>query len=58
MPTWMLWALLWASAACAAIDSMDFSGVVGSLAGDDTIFIACSDNESATEFVLKLNKLL
>lgn len=47
-----------ASAACAAIDSMDFSGVVGSLAGDDTIFIACSDNESATEFVLKLNKLL
>lgn len=47
-----------ASAACAAIDSMDFAGVVGSLAGDDTIFIACKDNISANDFVLKLNKLL
>lgn len=47
-----------ASAACAAIDSMEFAGVVGSLAGDDTIFIACKDNTSANDFVLKLNKLL
>lgn len=47
-----------ASAACAAIDSMAFSGVVGSLAGDDTIFIACRDFDSANDFVLKLNKLL
>ena len=46
-----------ASAACAAIDSMEFAGVVGSLAGDDTIFIACTDNEAAKEFVVKLNKL-
>lgn len=45
-----------ASAACAAIDSMEFSGVLGSLAGDDTIFIACADNDFAKEFVLKLNK--
>ena len=47
-----------ASAACAAIDSMEFSGVVGSLAGDDTIFIACTENSFANDFVLKLNKLL
>lgn len=47
-----------ASAACAAIDSMEFSGVVGSLAGDDTIFIACTDNDSATDFVVKLNKFI
>jgi len=47
-----------ASAACAAIDSMDFTGVIGSLAGDDTIFIACADNDSAVEFVDKLNKLI
>ncbi len=47
-----------ASAACAAIDSMEFAGVVGSLAGDDTIFIACKDNEAANEFVIKLNKFL
>ena len=36
-----------ASAACAAIDSMNLENVVGSLAGDDTIFIACKDNDSA-----------
>lgn len=47
-----------ASAACAAIDSMEFAGVIGSLAGDDTIFIACTDNASANDFVLSLNKLL
>lgn len=47
-----------ASAACAAIDSINFAGVVGSLAGDDTIFIACTDNSSAYEFVRQLNKLL
>jgi len=47
-----------ASAACAAIDTMEFSGVVGSLAGDDTIFIACTDNDSANAFVNNLNKLL
>ncbi|MBQ8572419.1 MAG: arginine repressor [Ruminococcus sp.] len=47
-----------ASAACAAIDSMEFSGVVGSLAGDDTIFIACADNDSAADFVVKLNKFI
>ncbi|MBE6794672.1 MAG: arginine repressor [Ruminococcaceae bacterium] len=47
-----------ASAACAAIDSMHFNGVVGSLAGDDTIFIACTNNTTAEEFVEALNKLL
>lgn len=47
-----------ASAACAAIDSMHFNGVVGSLAGDDTIFIACTNNTTAEEFVETLNKLL
>lgn len=36
-----------ASAACAAIDSLNIPEIVGSLAGDDTIFIACTDNESA-----------
>lgn len=38
-----------ASAACAAIDSMELPSVVGSLAGDDTIFIACTDENSAAE---------
>ena len=38
-----------ASAACAAIDSMELPCVVGSLAGDDTIFIACTSGETAAE---------
>ncbi|MBQ3074354.1 MAG: arginine repressor [Ruminococcus sp.] len=45
-----------ASAACAAIDSMNLSTVVGSLAGDDTIFIACTDNESAANLLVALQK--
>ncbi len=45
-----------ASAACAAIDNMSLSDVVGSLAGDDTIFIACKDNFAATELMQGLNK--
>ncbi len=36
-----------ASAACAAIDSMNLQNVVGSLAGDDTFFIACKDENAA-----------
>ncbi len=45
-----------AGAACAAIDSMELSSVVGSLAGDDTIFIACKDNESAKILLSNLKK--
>ncbi len=40
-----------ASAACAAIDTMSLPSVVGSLAGDDTIFIACTDVASANALV-------
>ncbi len=43
-----------ASAACAAIDSMNLPQVVGSLAGDDTIFIACTDNDSAVNLRVTL----
>ncbi len=33
-----------ANAVCAAMDQIDFDGVVGTIAGDDTIFIAiCSE---------------
>lgn len=31
-----------ASAVCAAMDSQNFSEIIGTIAGDDTIFIACS----------------
>ncbi len=46
-----------ASAACAAIDSMEFAGVVGSLAGDDTIFIACADEDIADRILSELRLL-
>lgn len=37
-----------ASAACWAIDAMGIKECVGTIAGDDTGFVAMSDNESAT----------
>ena len=36
-----------ANAVCAAMDSTDNASVVGTIAGDDTIFVACRSNESA-----------
>ena len=48
------WAM--AQAACAAIDSLDISDIIGSLAGDDTIFIVMSTENDAMDFVKKLSK--
>lgn len=36
-----------ANAACAALDTMGFTGVVGTLAGDDTIFVLMRTEEQA-----------
>lgn len=36
-----------ANAACAAIDNMDFKGIVGTLAGDDNAFVLCRTEEIA-----------
>lgn len=36
-----------ANAICVLVDDLDFVGLVGTLAGDDTIFIAASDNGAA-----------
>ena len=47
-----------ASAACAAIDSMEIPGLVGSLAGDDTMFLAMEDNSAAVRFHQELQELL
>lgn len=46
-----------AQAVCAAIDTMNFEGVVGSLAGDDTIFLAIHTNEKAQELALELQNI-
>ena len=47
-----------ASAACSALDSMQLSHLVGSLAGDDTAFLAMSDMESAVEFCRQIEHML
>ncbi|MCR4594144.1 MAG: arginine repressor [Clostridiales bacterium] len=38
-----------AVAACTALDTQVIEGVVGAVAGDDTIFVACTDAKHATD---------
>ena len=47
-----------ASAACAALDSMEIPGMVGSLAGDDTGILIMRDNDAAERFNQEVHKLL
>ena len=47
-----------AGAACAAIDSMHWSDVLGTIAGDDTIFVLCRNENAARNFTLNLEKSL
>jgi transcriptional regulator of arginine metabolism len=47
-----------ASAACSAIDGMDVRNLVGTLAGDDTAFLAMNDNDSAERFCRELESYL
>ncbi len=47
-----------ANAVCAAIDTMSIDNVLGSIAGDDTIFILCSNENAAMNFTYSLRKML
>ncbi len=47
-----------ANAACAVLDAMNHEGVVGSLAGDDTIFVLMRDEKSALSLVENIKKLI
>jgi transcriptional regulator of arginine metabolism len=47
-----------ANGACSALDGMDIPGLVGTLAGDDTAFLAMKDNESAERFCRDIKSLL
>ena len=47
-----------ASAVCIALEVMDIPLVVGTIAGDDTIFVMTRSEKDATELVVKLRKLL
>lgn len=47
-----------ANAACIALDSMNLPGLVGTIAGDDTIFVACKDVSATTNIINTINTLL
>ena len=47
-----------ANAACSAIDSMTIRTIVGSLAGDDTAFLAMTDQRAAEVFCAEIKTML
>ncbi len=47
-----------ASAAASAVDSMDKKNLAGTLAGDDTVFVAMTDNESALRLCEEFSEYL
>lgn len=46
-----------AQAVCASIDTMQWDGIVGTIAGEDTIFILCRTENAAATLVGELRKL-
>lgn len=47
-----------ASAAASAVDAMNLSAVVGTLAGDDTVMIVMRDNNAAAVFCGEIKNLI
>ena len=47
-----------ANAAAAALDSMEYDEIVGSIAGDDTVFLVLRDSESAMDFCMEVRQQL
>lgn len=47
-----------AMAVAAALDNLGISGIVGSIAGDDTIMCAIRDNDEVVLVMDKINKLI
>ena len=47
-----------ANAAASAIDTMNMSVVLGTLAGDDTVFVVMRDNNAAAAFCGEIKSLL
>lgn len=47
-----------ASAAAEAVDSLNFDGIAGTIAGDNTIFILTRSEEKAQELVQRMKKML
>ena len=46
-----------APAACSALDGMEIEGLVGTIAGDDTAFLAMKDNNFAVSFYEEIDQL-
>ncbi len=47
-----------ANAVCTAIDSMEQSEILGTIAGDDTIFMLCRNEETARNLTIRIRKML
>lgn len=47
-----------AQAACAALDSMQWKSIVGTIAGDDTIFVLCRTPQSAEKMSVSINEIV
>lgn len=47
-----------AQAVCASMDNVDFEGVIGTLAGEDTIFVLCRSEAMAVSLKNELLKLI
>lgn len=47
-----------ANAAAEAVDSMHWNEIAGSIAGDNTIFLAAKDEKAVPELVKKLSQML
>jgi transcriptional regulator of arginine metabolism len=47
-----------ANAACEAIDSLGFPYILGSIAGDNTVFIVCDDPKNAPALTARFEALL
>lgn len=47
-----------AQAACATFDNMEWEGLVGTIAGDDTIFALCRTENLAQELKLSIDRLV
>ena len=47
-----------ANAACEAIDTLEFPHILGTLAGENTIFIVCDDQKNVTDLVVRFEEML
>ncbi|HHU22996.1 MAG TPA: arginine repressor [Clostridiales bacterium] len=47
-----------ADAACSTLDNMSIPNLIGTLAGDDTAFLAMKDNESAEQLCREIEVML